>query len=772
MPDIHVYSTAREMAAAVAAKEISARELLELHLDRIEQVNPQVNAIVSMDVERSRAAAAEADEATARGDELGPLHGLPHAFKDTHEVAGWPTTFGSPLRKDYVPKRDELIAERIRAAGVVVVGKTNVPEWAAGSHTFNPIFGTTRNPYDLSRSAGGSSGGAAAALASGMVPLADGSDMGGSLRNPASFCNVVGLRPSVGRVPAWPTTNAWELTSVGGPMARNVDDLALLLSVIAGPSTRAPMSLETPGTAFAPPLDRRPATALRVALSTDLGGAFQVDDAGRRRSCAPRATSSPAAGAEVTRRPPRRDRRRGRVPHAAGLAVPAPVRRAARARPEAFKASLADNIRAGETLTGADVATAYQRLTSLAEKVRLFFEKHDVLVLPVSQVPPFDAAEEYPATINGQEQATYLDWMRSAFLITVTGCPAISVPAGFTREGWPVGVQIVAAPRNERLLLEVAHAFEQLTRVGDRRPDLTDHGRDPMTSAPQHPDRHRHRRHVHRRRRRRRAHRRARRDQDAVHAARPGRRLHGRRAQGARHARPRRRRGERGQPRHHRRHQQAARGQGREPRLHHHRGLRVHARDRPAVGARRLRQLLLLGEAGPDRAGPPGEDRGRPDERRRRGDPPVRPGERDAARPASSATQGINTIGVCFLHSYANDAHELAMRAILAEVHPEATVSISSEVLREYREYERSVTTLVDAAVKPNIRQYVDNIAGHLASLGSGIPFYVMKSNGGVLSAEEVVHQPITTVLSGPAAGALGRRGGRREGGLPAGGHL
>ena len=470
MADIDVYSTAREMAAAVAAKEISARELLELHLGRIEQVNPAVNAVVSMDPERSRAEAAAADEATARGARLGPLHGLPHAFKDTHEVEAWTTTFGSPLRKDYVPKRDELIAERIRGAGAVVVGKTNVPEWAAGSHTFNPVFGTTRNPYDLSRSAGGSSGGAAAALAAGMVPLADGSDMGGSLRNPASFCNVVGLRPSVGRVPAWPTTNAWELTSVGGPMARNVEDLALLLSVIAGPSTRAPLSLETPGSAFAPPLagDLR---GLRVALSVDLGGAFEVDhevasvvraqadvleDAGARVSD----DHLDVTGAEAAFR----TLRAWLFQHRFGLMLAK--------RPGAFKESLADNIRAGAGLTGADVAAAYQRLTSLAEKVRLFFDSFDVLVLPVSQVPPFDADEEYPAAINGREQATYLDWMRSAYLITVTGCPAISIPAGFTEEGWPVGIQIVAAPRRERRLLEVAHAFERLTRVGERRPDL------------------------------------------------------------------------------------------------------------------------------------------------------------------------------------------------------------------------------------------------------------------------------------------------------------
>lgn len=474
MPDIHVYSTAREMVAAVAAKEISARELLDLHLAQIERVNPEVNALVSMDPERSRAAADEADEATASGAALGPLHGLPHAFKDTHEVAGWTTTFGSPLRKDYVPKRDELIAERIRAAGVVVIGKTNVPEWAAGSHTFNPVFGTTRNPYDLSRSAGGSSGGAAAALASGMVPLADGSDMGGSLRNPASFCNVVGLRPSVGRVPAWPTTNAWELTSVGGPMARSVEDLALLLSVVAGPSTRSRTSLESPGSTFAPPLGDDPAatlTGLRVALSTDLGGAFEVDDqvAGIVRAQAGVLTH---AGAQVDDDHLDLTGAEGAFRTLRAWLFQARFGAMLERRPEAFKASLADNIRAGESLTGADVATAYQRLTSLAEKVRLFFERHDVLVLPVSQVPPFDAGEEFPATINGQQQATYLDWMRSAFLITATGCPAISVPAGFTPEGWPVGVQIVAAPRNERRLLEVAHAFEQLTRVGDRRPAL------------------------------------------------------------------------------------------------------------------------------------------------------------------------------------------------------------------------------------------------------------------------------------------------------------
>src|SRR5215213_1842986 len=251
MSDLDVDSSARAMVAALRNREISARELLDLHLTRIAERNRELNAIVSLDEDRARAGAAVADEATARGDEPGPLHGLPFAFKDTHDVAGWRTTYGSPLFAGHVPEADELLVERIRRAGVVPIGKTNTPEFAAGSHTFNPVFGTTLNPVDPSRSAGGSSGGAACALASGMVPLADGSDMGGSLRNPASFCGVVGLRPSLGRVPEWPHYNQWESTSVGGPMARNVGDLALLLAAMAGPDPRAPLALGDPGREFA-----------------------------------------------------------------------------------------------------------------------------------------------------------------------------------------------------------------------------------------------------------------------------------------------------------------------------------------------------------------------------------------------------------------------------------------------------------------------------------------------------------------------------------------
>ena len=464
------FTSAVAMAAAVRSREISARELLELHLGRIATVNPTINAIVSLDEERARAAAAAADELLASGAPIGPLHGLPFAVKDTHEMAGWRTTYGSPLRSSYVPETDELLVSRIRGAGAVFLGRTNVPEFAAGSHTFNLVFGTTLNPWDLTRSAGGSSGGAAAALATGMVPLADGSDMGGSLRNPASFCNVVGLRPSLGRVPQWPSSNAWETTSVGGPLARSVPDLALLLSVLAGPTPHVPLALGDPGSTFAPPLVGSLA-GLRVALSVDLGGAFEVDDsvAAVVESVGPVLA---AAGASVTSSYPALPEAEDTFRTLRAWHFHARLGALLAENPTGFKASLAENIRAGAPLTGADVARAYEQRTTLAERMVSFFGEHDVLVLPVSQVPPFPADQEFPASINGKPMSTYLDWMRSAYFITVTGCPAISVPAGFTADGLPVGIQIVAPHNQERRLLEVAHAFEHVTGFGVRRPPL------------------------------------------------------------------------------------------------------------------------------------------------------------------------------------------------------------------------------------------------------------------------------------------------------------
>ncbi|WP_151083032.1 amidase [Nocardioides cynanchi] len=458
MTGLTVESTARAMADGVRRREISARELLDLHLARIAERNPQLNAIVSLDEERARAAADAADERTASGADLGPLHGLPFAFKDTHDVAGWRTTYGSPLFADHVPDADELVVERIRAAGVVPIGKTNVPEFAAGSHTFNPVFGATLNPVDPTRSAGGSSGGAACALRAGMVPLADGSDMGGSLRNPASFCGVVGLRPSLGRVPSWPTDNLWETTATSGPLARDVGDVALLLSVIAGPDPRVPTALAEPGRSFAPPVagDLR---GLRVALSVDLAGLLEVD-AEVSGVVAAAGESLAAGGARVEQAQPDLTEADDTFRTLRAWSFQAGLGPLLAAHPTGIKRSLADNIRAGEHLTGADVARAYAQRTALAERMRRFFETYDVLVLPTAQVPPFPVEQEYPTRINGRPMTTYLDWMRSCYVITVTGCPAISVPAGQTRGGLPVGIQIVAPFGADRRLLEVAAAFE------------------------------------------------------------------------------------------------------------------------------------------------------------------------------------------------------------------------------------------------------------------------------------------------------------------------
>jgi amidase len=282
--------------------------------------------------------------------------------------------------------------------------------------------------------------------------------MGGSLRNPASFCGVVGLRPSLGRVPTWPTENYWHDLSTPGPMARNVGDLALLLSVMAGPDRRTPFALADPGLRFAPPVSGT-LSGLRVALSVDLGGTIDVDDE-VAAVVAASATTFAAAGAKVEEAAP-------------DLTTADDVFRTLRAwqfhaafaeqlaeHPDAFKQSLADNIRAGEGLTGTDVARAFRHRTTVMSRIRAFFTEYDVLVLPVSQVPPFPADQEYPRTINGRAQETYLDWMRSAYLITVTGCPAISVPAGTTASGLPVGVQVVAPHGADRRLLEVASALE------------------------------------------------------------------------------------------------------------------------------------------------------------------------------------------------------------------------------------------------------------------------------------------------------------------------
>jgi amidase len=442
----------------------------EAHLARIEAVNPRVNAVVTLTAERALREAAAADRLLAAGAEPPPLHGLPVAHKDTHETAGVRTTSGSPLLADNVPVRDELVIERMRAAGTIMLGKTNVPEFAAGSHTFNPVFGTTLNPYDLSRSAGGSSGGAAAALACGMHPVADGSDMGGSLRNPASFCNVVGLRPSPGRVPSWPGDAAWSTMSVQGPMARTVADAALLLSVLAGPDPRSPVALETPGSAFAVPLDRD-LTGLRVAWAPRLDGSIPFEPevvatlepavkVFTELGCTVEEACPDLSGAEEVFRTLRAWQ------FELGLGTVLDRHR------DQLKPTLVGNIEEGRRLTGPELGRAEVLHTRLYHRTREFFERYDLLLAPVCQVLPFDADLEYPAHVAGRPMHTYVDWMRSAYLISATGCPALSVPGGFTAGGLPVGLQVIGPHRADLAVLQAGHAFEQATMHAERRPVL------------------------------------------------------------------------------------------------------------------------------------------------------------------------------------------------------------------------------------------------------------------------------------------------------------
>jgi amidase len=466
-----VFTDATEQAKLLARRELAARELLEAHLRQVERVNPTVNALVTLIPEQARAAADAADKAAARGEPLGALHGLPVAIKDTHATAGIRTTFGSPIYEDFVPDTDELVVERLRQAGAVVVGKTNAPEFGAGSQTFNQVFGATRNPYDLTRTCGGSSGGAAVALACGMLPVADGGDLGGSLRNPASFCNVVGFRPSPGRVPSWPAQRAWDHLTVQGPLGRTVGDVALTLSVMAGPDPRAPISIEQPGAAFAPPLAPHPAGA-RVACTPDLGR-YPLDPAVRavfdqvpavfeRLGCAVEEATPDLHDA---------DEIFGTL-RAAGFAVK--LRVEYEQHRDKLKPEVVWNIEQGLALDALTVAAAEAARTELYHRVRAFMERHDFLVLPTSQVPPFSVDQRWVTEIDGVEQRTYIDWMASCYAITVTGLPAISVPAGFTPDGLPVGVQIVGRHHADLQVLRMAAAFEQATQVGRRRPPILD----------------------------------------------------------------------------------------------------------------------------------------------------------------------------------------------------------------------------------------------------------------------------------------------------------
>ena len=459
------------MRSLLDSGKVSSRELLAAHLRRIEEVNPELNAIVTLTPEIAHQRALAADDAQAKGESLGLLHGLPIAHKDITDTAGVLTTMGSPIYKDRVPEKDDLIVERIRNAGAIMVGKTNTPEFGAGSQTFNEVFGVTSNPYDTSKTCGGSSGGAAVALAARMLPIADGSDLGGSLRNPASFCNVVGFRPSGGRVPTVPSSNLLMPMATKGPMARTVSDISLFMQAIAGPHQLAPSSnIESPDI-FSGSLERNFA-GTKVAWSPDLGG-LPVDPAVRTAlASVPDRLSN--LGCEVVEKWPDlsdapeifQTLRAEIFAHSYASLL--------KTHRDQLKATVIWNAEKGLAMSMKDHGEACFKQAQMFAELQHFMADIDFLACPVTQVPPFSKEIEYPKEIEGIRFDTYIDWMRSCSDITTTTHPAISVPAGFTPEGLPVGLQIVGKSRDDRSVLELASAFAQATGIGQRRPPLLD----------------------------------------------------------------------------------------------------------------------------------------------------------------------------------------------------------------------------------------------------------------------------------------------------------
>lgn len=466
--DALCFASARELAGQIRARRASAREVMTAFLSQINRLNPQLNAIVAkLDDDACLALADAADRALARGEAVGPLHGLPTAFKDLESAIGFRFTRGSPIYKDAVGTEDTVLVERIRRAGAIPIGKTNVPEFGMGSHTYNNVYGTTRNPYDRTKSAGGSSGGAGAALAAGMLPFADGGDLGGSLRNPANFNNLVALRPSVGLVPNAPVQIPFVGVSVKGPMARSVSDVAFLLSLLAGADARDPMCFASHPEDFAGALERSFKGA-RVAWCPDLGG-LPLDRRVRGVLDSQRRTFEDL-GCIVEEACPdlgNVDEMFVTLRTWASWNVYRPVLADHRARmkPEAIW-----EIERGAALSGEDVARALMQQGQLLERMRQFEERYEFLVCAVNQVPPFDAAEPWPRAIEGVQMESYISWMKTAYWISTTCRPAISVPAGFTDDGLPVGVQIVGRYRHDLSVLKMAYAFEQATNVGARRP--------------------------------------------------------------------------------------------------------------------------------------------------------------------------------------------------------------------------------------------------------------------------------------------------------------
>lgn len=463
-----VAADAVDLAEWIRTRKVSCREVMVAFLDQIERLNPKVNAIVSLQARDGLLAQAdERDAQLARGEYLGWMHGMPQAIKDLAATAGIPTTSGSPILKDYIPKHDAIIVERVRKAGAIIIGKTNTPEFGMGSQTYNPVFGTTLNAYDPTRTAGGSSGGAAVALALRMLPVADGSDMAGSLRNPAAFNNVYGFRPSAGRVPYGPTGEVFfQQLGYEGPMGRTVRDLAMLLSVQAGFDDRTPLSIAQDPKQFAGSL-QRDFKGARIGWLGDFDGYLPMEP-GILDLCKASFRHFEAVGCTVEATKPEFDMgkvwktwltlRHWTIANLAGSFHADPAKRAL------LKPEILWEVEGGLNLTGADVWKATADRSAWYQALRSLFKRYDFLILPTAQVFPFDASIHWPKEVAGRPMDTYHRWMEVVTGITLSGCPAISVPVGFSPGGLPMGMQIVGPATADLAVLQIAHAHEQASQ--------------------------------------------------------------------------------------------------------------------------------------------------------------------------------------------------------------------------------------------------------------------------------------------------------------------
>jgi amidase len=452
---------ATELAGLIRSKAISPVELLRTCLQTIERLNPQINAICTLAADSAMAAARRAEQAVMAGEEVGSLHGVPIGIKDLTPTAGIRTTFGSPLYADHVPSEDAAVVKRIKQAGAIVVGKTNTPEFGAGANTVNRLFGATRNPWDLALTVGGSSGGGAAALASGMLPLAEGTDFGGSLRVPAAFCGVVGLRPTAGLVARYPTPLPWDVGTVHGPMARNADDAALLLDAMLGDDHGVtPISTPAPWQGVAAAVAQiRDLKGMRIGYAADIAEVGIDPDIGTACLVAAKALADRGASVEQLEFSVADGCEAYRVLRGATM-----VTRFFDSLDaiEKFEPNLRGNIEAGVKLTIGEVARAERKRAELWQRWRRLFERYDLLLTPTTPVAPFPVEQNYPTVIAGRKMTSYIDWIAPTFLVTLASLPAASAPCGQTAAGLPIGLQIIGPRFAKPKILGAAKLVHQI----------------------------------------------------------------------------------------------------------------------------------------------------------------------------------------------------------------------------------------------------------------------------------------------------------------------